>query len=214
MRKLFGVTFAYLVFCGLAMWLMTHFGMKGDYLASAATAAVGYLAYVVYELGKISQSEDAAKIVILEIRQAESALLSLRAEQTTSNWTKVVMGENNWARYRQLFVSVLNSDEFQHFDRFFHNWSQLVLWKTQVEAFGREQLLAKASKVQEMLLALDDDADFEMKRRWIITRADAESWMFEPNLLNGRLALFLTSLEPITGTAGFAKLRKYARLPE
>lgn len=214
MKKLFSVTSAYTALCSIGAMIMAHFQVQGDYVAAASTAVVGYLAYLVYELGKIHQAVDAAKIVVLEIRNAENALLALRTEQTLANWTKVVTGENNWGRYRQNFVSVLNSDEFQHFDRFFHNWSQLALWKTQVESFGTAQLAAKAAKMQELLIDLSPGDDFEIRRNAIISKANDEKFMFEPDLLNGRLHLFLSSLEPITGTSGFAKLRKYAKLPQ
>jgi hypothetical protein len=215
MKKLALVTIAYLSLCIIGFSLMHFFGVQGDYVAAISTSIVGFLAYAVYELGKVNQSADAAKILVLDIRNAEEGLLSLRAEMTPSAWTKVVMLENNWAKYKQLFVSVLNTDEFRSVDHFFHNWSHLVKWKNEMESFGLSQALTKAGHAQErLLLASSTDVDLEQQRMQIIGRANSEQWLFEPDLLGSRVFFFLNALQPISGTTAFAKLRKNAGLPE
>lgn len=215
MKKLAFVTVAYVSLCIVGFSLMHSFGVGGDYVAAISTSVVGFLAYAVYELGKVNESANAAKILVLDIRNAEEALLSLRAEMSAAAWTKVVMIENNWAKYKQLFISVLNTDEFRNVDHFFHNWSHLAKWKNEAEAFALAQIQTKAGIAQQRLLDMQrNDANFEHQRKEVIERTNDEQWLFEPSLLGSRVHIFLNVLQPISGTTAFAKLRKHAGLPE
>ncbi|MYN02125.1 hypothetical protein GTP41_08410 [Pseudoduganella sp. DS3] len=212
MRKLIIASVAYLSCWAVILHLLNKFGISGDYVASGTTAVVGYLAYLVFELGQISQLRSAAKILVLDIRNAEDAHGAVRGGASFAAWSKVVIPENNWPKLKQNFVSVLNSDEFKIFDQFFHTWSELASAKKRWEEFQFSGIAAKAQYVQQKLIDLEslDSAELEKRRRSIIDRVNGEKFLFEPDLASHQLSHFLTTLTPLTGTTGFEKLRKVA----
>lgn len=212
MRKLVILSVAYALACVAVFSVLYHLEFDGDYLTSGTAAVVGYLAYLVYELEQINRLKSAAKIIILDVRNAEEALAGVHGGANYSAWSKFSVIENNWPKLKQHFITLLTTDEFRIFDHFFHAWSEVVSAKNRFEGNQYSAILAKSEYTQQKLLDLwaENPADLELKRNAIIARANAETFLFEPNLPQSQLSHFLSLLRPLSGTTGFEKLRKTA----
>ena len=193
--------------------LLRWFNAPGDYVAGATTAAVGYVAYFVYAQGKNAELEDAARIIILDIRNAEDAVGGVRLHGTRESWLKIVSFENSWVKYKHLLVSELDTDEFKAFDTFFHNWMGLT--KAQIDAtnYQTSAVIGKSNEASRKLIELKrEDPDFSQKHKSIVDTVNLDTWLFQPDMITGRATVFLNSIQNISGTTGFAKIRKIAGL--
>lgn len=211
--RLFYSTIIYFALFSIILLFLNCYDVKGDYVAGVVTATVGYFAYFVYEKGKSNQLEDAARIIILDIRNAEDAVNGVRLHSSRQSWLKVVWQENSWLKYKHLLVGELNSDEFKLLDQFFHNWHGLT--KAQIDAghYQSNAMIGKSNATASKLIELvRTDADFAQKHKEIVDRANLDNWLFQPNELTDRANLFLQEFQFISGTTGFAKLRKLAGL--
>lgn len=213
--KLVKPSFLYVVFFASLFVSMRTLGLGGDYIAGVTTAAVGYIAYLIYALGKISHLEDAAKILILDIRNAEHAVTNVRVNDTVASWSRVLWLDNSWLKYKHLLVSELNSDEFKAFDDFFYHWSGLVRAKMDAAEYKVQSLVAKSAAGSTKILELDRASpSFQEDHNIIKDRMNLDTWFFAPDDIVFRAKHFLEEINPLTGTTGFAKVRKLAGLKE
>lgn len=214
MKKLILKTIGYILIWAFIFYVLHRFNLSGDYVTSITAAAVGYLAYLVYELNQINQLVSAAKILVLDIRNAEVAIQGVIGGANYAAWSKVAVIENNWPKLKQNFVKELNTDEFRNFEQFFHSWTELANAKKRVEEVQFAGLLAKATYTQERLLNLSDEIEPNKRERRdaIITIANTEKFLFEPNLPQEQLSYFISAISPLSGTTGFEKLRRIANI--
>jgi len=211
--KILRLTAYYLTFFGVLFALFEFFKLPGDRVAGVVTAAVGYIALLVYALGRSNELENAAKIIVLDIRNAESAVDGVKTHDTPQSWFKVIWPDNTWAKYKHLFVGELNPDEFKLVDQFFHNWAGLARTREDAFAFKAQALVAKAAAGSNMLVELDrNDPNFKQLHSNITKRIDDDDWLFQPADIIMRSKIFLNALDPISGTVAFSKLLKIARL--
>ncbi|SFC45446.1 hypothetical protein [Massilia yuzhufengensis] len=212
MRKLTFISTIYIISWIGILYACKSFGVPGDYITSGTAAAVGYFAYLVYEIDQINKLKSAAKTVVLDVRNAEEALNAVRGGANYVAWSKVGIIETNWPTLKQYFITLLTTDEFRCYEQFFHAWSELGAAKKRFEELQYAGLLSKSEYVQQRLLDLENvpPADLEAKRSLIINRLNNEQFLFEPGLPQQQLAHFLTSLQPISCTTGFEKLRRLA----
>lgn len=205
----------YIVLCCLSFFAMHWYGLEGDYVTAITTAGVGYVAYFVYIQGKKTTLQDTAKMLILDIRNAEDALEAVRSGPSAITWARLAVAENNWSKYKQHFVGHLNTDEFRQFEQFFHIWLEIVKLKTESGAFALQGMAAKASEAQILLANLDRDAtDFAERRAKIIKSVNEETWIFEPDTFLQRLEFYLRTVQALSGSTGFAKIRAIAGFSE
>ena len=212
MKKLAAISALYVATWAAIFYLGASFSIIGDYVTSGTAAVVGYFAYLVYELEQINKIKSAAKTVILDIRNAEDALNAVRGGANWSAWSKVGIIEYNWPKLKHYFITILTTDEFRCFEQFFHSWSELGAAKRRFEDLQYAGLTAKAEYVQQKLLDLENvpEQDLEPRRIALINRVNNEQFLFEPGMPQQQLAHFLSSLQPISCTTGFERLRRLA----
>lgn len=188
-------------------------GVPGDRIAGIVTAAVGYIALLVYALGRANELENAAKMIVLDIRNAESAVDDVKKHDTPQSWFKVIWPDNTWVKYKHLFVRELSSDEFRLVDQFFHNWAGLAQVRVDAWDYKVQALVAKAAAGSNKLVELDrDGVDFTQQHAEITHRLDDDNWLFQPSDIVIRSQIYLNALQPISGTVAFSRLVKLARL--
>lgn len=211
--RLLRPTILYIAFFLLLFSLLKLLDLSGDYVAGATTAAVGYIAYFVYAIGKMGELQDAAKIIILEIRNAEDAVNGVRLNRNRESWLKVVSFENSWVKYKHLLVSELDSDEYKAFDSFFHNWMGLTKARIDANVYQTGAVIGKANEASRKLIELNRaDTDFNQQHREIVDKVNLDAWLFEPAFITAPADVFLNSIQSVSGTTGFAKIRKIAGL--
>lgn len=93
--------------------------MHPDYINSLVTFLVGGVALLVYWLTKINEKRNAATIILMDIRHAEQVVFSILEKGVVDNFLKNIITDNNWNKYKHLFVSEFSQDDFSAFNKFF-----------------------------------------------------------------------------------------------
>lgn len=86
------------------------------------------IAWAVYAFGKRQEVNNAARILVLQIKNIEDAIRYLKSECISTNniidekqihYSKTVYDENQWIKYRHLIVKTLNQSDFERIETFY-----------------------------------------------------------------------------------------------
>lgn len=195
--------------------LFLVYNISDGYVAGIVTAAVGFVAYLVYFLGKLNAVQDAAKVLILEIRNAEAAVQEIRTIKTEEAWYRVSWVASSWSGSRHLLVGELNSDDFATLERFFYSWDGLIRARNDFRAYVEQAVLGKSSAAAAEIIKLDRAAaDFDIQHKNVRDRVEQDNWLFHPDTITKPAGYFADSFQMISGTTAFARLRKLAGIKE
>lgn len=186
--------------------------MVYQYIESAATLLVGTTAFIVYGLNKKNEKRNAASIVLMDIRHAEQVVFSILEKGSVDTTLKNIITENNWNKYKHYFASSFSQDDFSAFNRFFDACVEISEARTNMIAVFNAGLRAKAEKLQQLLLDIEDPNSEEGKetRSRIINNANNESFVFDPDDPKVRIFRSLQLMGRLSNTVAFEKLRKIA----
>jgi hypothetical protein len=104
----------------------THF-LDSNFLSSIITLGVGFFAFRIYKKQKDDKKQDAANIVLQEIRNAEAQLIQAKeiiARDKVIPESIVAMNTRSWSKYGYLFIRDLTSEEWQFVDNFYEKCAQ------------------------------------------------------------------------------------------
>ncbi len=156
--------------------------MTPDYLSSVVTIVVGLFAFGIYQLGKRHERKAAATILMLDIRQAEQAVLFLLEKNVIDKNMKPVLHENNWAKYKHLFASDFNTDDLSVLNRFFDSCLEIAEARRRMNEVFYASVLAKAELIQQKIFEIDDleTPAGQAARIKVIERFNKETFAFNP----------------------------------
>lgn len=96
--------------------------MNSNFFVALTTLAVGSLAYFVYRKQKIDAKKDAANIILLEIKDAETHLSQAKDAIMKDEYlpeTIFAMRASNWDKYSYLFVRDFTAKEWDLINTFY-----------------------------------------------------------------------------------------------
>lgn len=186
--------------------------MNPEYINSVVTLLVGGIALIVYWLTKRNEKRNAATIILMDVRHAEQVVLSILEKGAVDTFLKNIITENNWNKYKHLFASDFSQDDFSSFNRFFDSCIEMSEARKSMLAIFNGALIAKAEYVQHLLLDIDNPSSQQGKdtRQLIITKANQENFVFDPDDPKGRILRSLQLMGRLSNTVAFEKLRKVA----
>jgi len=175
--------------------------------SAIATVGTAVVAWLVYKKAKRDEKRDAANIILMDVRQAEKIVHGLLEKQDVDhNMGKIIL-ENNWSKYKHLFVSEFSQDDFEAFNRFFDSCIQIN------EARDRMLKLFEAGLSQKAVIAqqriLDEDKNPEDKKK-SIDALNKEAYVFVPNEPKEVVFRSLSLMGRLSITCAFEKLKKIA----
>jgi len=90
-------------------------------LQTITILVVGAFVFIIYLINKKEERNRAATILIMEIRGIEEALKKLREVQSNMNFypSDPIIRENNWEKYKFLFIKNLDQDEYSLISEFY-----------------------------------------------------------------------------------------------
>lgn len=100
---------------------------NSDFFVALVTLAVGTLAFVIYKRQQSDNKKDAASIILLEIKNAESQLDQAKViilRDGTIPESIFTMKTANWARYSYLFIRDLSDEEWRLINTFYEKCRQ------------------------------------------------------------------------------------------
>ncbi|PTP88150.1 hypothetical protein CWO04_06970 [Vibrio splendidus] len=175
------------------------------------TLIAGVTALVVYLLSKRHERKGAATILLMDIRNAESVVLSIK-EKGLDLWTKEILTDNNWNTLKHLFVSEFSNDEIVSFNRFFDSCSEMKDARTRMRDLFYTTLTSKAQIYQQKVYeieGLNTDAG-RIKQQELFHNINSDFGVFNADEPQKRFLKNLEIMGILSNSTGFTKLKKYA----
>lgn len=171
---------------------------------------VGLTVLVVYWLTKRGERRDAANILMMDIVRAEEVVLLVREKNMLDKAQKTILTENNWMKYRHLFISKLSYLEVVAFNRFFDACIAIDEAKKRMDTIFDAGLVAKATIVQEKIFSIQDlsTPEGQSEKQRYITQVDQETHMFIPLEPREIMIRNINSMGNLANTPAFEKLQK------
>lgn len=181
-----------------------------EFLNSIVTLLVGSIALIVYWLAKRNEKRNAATIIVMDIRHAESVVVSILEKGFVDKDTKDVLSENNWNKYKHLFASDFSQDDFVAFNRFFESCAEMSDAREKIRATFYSSLIAKAEMMQHKILNIDnlESVEGQKKKQQVINTLNNESYVFDPSEPKDRLIRHLQLMGRLSNTVAFEKLKR------
>ena len=188
-------------------------------ISGGATLLAGGVAWLVYIGQKRDQRTNAAKIILQEIRSAESALDNMRL--VGLNDTHEVLPTDSWQHHSHLFAGLLDQDEFNAVSNFYHTCNRIETDLQYTRSFIREEIKMKAQIMHEKLGKLHSELNckriteeefMKQKEEFLNGFVRKESTTFEPNNPIASIAKYVSSVSPILGTSAGTKMKKMAKV--
>ena len=179
-------------------------------IVTLVVGLVGLVALGVYWLTKRGEKQNAATIVVMDIRHAEQVVLSILEKGVVDRTLKNILSENNWAKYKHLFASEFSYDDFAAFNRFFDSCVEIADAKKRMNEVFYASLYAKTSIAQQKILDIQNisSAEAQLEKQKIIEAINAEEFVFEPKEPKERVFRSLQLMGRLSNTVAFEKLKK------
>ncbi|MEN9657538.1 MAG: hypothetical protein RL571_1003 [Pseudomonadota bacterium] len=193
------------------------FSFINTYNNALSTLTVGGIAWYVFWRAKKDEKQNAAIILVMDIRHAEQvvqSLLTLLEKGIIDRGLKNILYENNWKKYKHLFAKELSTDDFSAFNRFFDACIEISDAKNRMDELFYENIKAKTSIAQNKILNIENlsTPEGQTKRNDIINSMNTETFIFDPNDPKTIILKNLQNIGQLSNTFAFEKLKKIAGL--
>jgi hypothetical protein len=186
-----------------------------------ATVLTAVVAYWLYRKAQRDEIENAAKIIVLEIKSSEKVIKDLLETKNmnlpySSDLVKLTPYKG-WIRYSHLFVRQLNGDEFEQLNSYFKNCETLekyieknhnFFWITTEERARQHEImgatLARENPTWDALIFADN-----IERMLETYRANTSA--FTPQGIKTQMDRYLNSTPLVTTTPVWNKLKRMAK---
>jgi hypothetical protein len=156
----------------LAFWQFVANFLYSNLFVGLATFVVGLVALFVYQKQKSDQKKDAANIILLEIKNAETKLTQARETSMRDSVlpeTVFAMRTSSWERYSYLFVRDFTDKEWELINAFYEKcrlYDEAVEYNNTFFKKNEEQIrvnlhAALATFTKEYVMAMEALGDIE-----------------------------------------------------
>jgi hypothetical protein len=191
-------------------------GKNMDYqlLMNLVTPLVGLVAIYVYKVSKKDEKKSASAIITMDIRHAEQVVLSIKERNVIDRHVKAILQENNWEKYKHLFVNDISSDDFVSFNRFFDSCVEIADARKRMKDVFYTSVNAKATLMQQKIFDISnlDTPEGQKEREKIMHFINVETSDFNPLDPVYIVRQNIDLMGNLTNTIAFQKLKKLAGL--
>jgi hypothetical protein len=197
--------------------------LNSNAFVGLATIITGAAAFAVYFRQKRDAKVNAARVLLMEIRNAEERLDVIRdklASASTGDFPSVLNGKS-WKTYSHLFVRDFDQDELRLMSDFY-DYCELIddmgrrnnnfFWvSTDEKAKVYQQTFAK------LIVEASDSSDpaaAEAKRKAIFATLDQPGFSYTPVKTTNVMRDYVAKLRPITTSTCGAKLKRLAKMTD
>jgi len=200
--------------------------LNSNFFIGLATIVTGGVALIVYFRQKRDHKEQAARVLLMEIRTAEERIEQIRDKVATNSTTDLplVFPTRSWKSYSHLFVSDFDHDELKLISSFY-DYGELIeefakrnndfFWVTTEERarVTQQQLAAIIKDAHDSGLSpADQDAYIRERRDYISSKSDQHNSPYVPQKTINEIQIYLGKLRMITTSSCGAKLKQLADL--
>lgn len=184
---------------------------------SIATIITGLIALLLYYLSKRSYKSNAARIILAEIRVAESSVAKIKETKVINDYTSI-MSRSSWNDYKHLFVRDIDSDELKNIDVFYLHCSlaekQIGIY-VNFDTIGSNE---RAKIIQHKLLELADtykdggqpnsNIQYQEHKNKILEIFHHEPYWYEAYAPKNKVIEYISAIQLVLNTTAGEKLRK------
>lgn len=125
------------------------------------------VAFWIYFKAKRDEKQQAALLIIIEIRQAEKHLNTLIQQTLELILLPSLITTNNWEKYKHLFAKDLDSDNLDIISIFYSNCIHIDKCLAQLSPFGQlnQKNIATQEVISQLAKEAKDEEDFKQKKR-------------------------------------------------
>lgn len=188
--------------------------------ASIATVITALVALYLYGRSKRDEVQQAARTIILEIRESERIVAELLKLKNTGksypdDFIRVIPFRG-WEKYSHLFIKKLNNDEYNHINSWYKKCEVLekyleknhnFFWVTTEERARQKEILGAKLAWDKPELAGDD---FRTELESLCTRYFNDTAAYSPVGIKTQMDAALTSMTMVSLTPTWNKLKKIA----
>ena len=181
-------------------------------ISSTLTPLIGLVALLVYWLSKRHEKKSAAAIIVMDIRNAEQVVQSIKDRNLIDRSMKAILYENNWAKYKHLFANNLSYDDFLLLNKFFDSCEEISDARRRMKDIFYASANRKASLMQEKIFAIPNilSEEGQKERNNVVNWINNETIEFTPLDPIQRVRQNVDLMGTLTNTMVFQKLKKYA----
>ena len=185
------------------------------------TLITGLIAIWVYFHQLKTKRKEIAIVLLSTIKSAEEAISSIKKSTDIFDQSTTILSDNIWTTSHHLFSRKLNQHELDLVTKFFSNCeaaqSSLSHWRLFLSdiamrnkaIFIQEKFVEFADKYKEESNALEL---FNKAKQGFLEIIEKEQYWFLPNKTKEDFLKYLSSIESLTGTTAFEKIRHIAEI--
>lgn len=214
-----------LLFAGAVYYTLGSNNFFHDAFSGFATLISAWVVIAVYLFQKQDEKTKSARILLMEIRNAEKSLEEIKKELTTNNAVSdavFTLPVNSWISYRHLFVKDFDPDELELINNFYNycflTESAVQRFKQVVNKAGDEKIKLYQQKLAELLYELKSEPDqkkykerYEEYKQKIVDGFNNEVKYFSPDLEIYKVKMYLPNIRYVTTSSCGKKLKQLAR---
>lgn len=196
---------------------MLNFIFSKEAFSGIITLLAGSVAIVVYILHKRDEKMKAARIIIMEIRNAEQQITEIKNNEVISDFTSI-LPLNSWNKYNYLFVKELDRDDLDFINNFYRACSLAEEETQRLKSFLPITMTEKARVIQYKLLELsekykddEDNENYSKHKEAILKRFHKEDYWFLPSLPKEKLVKYLQNIQYVSTSYCGEKFKKIAK---
>lgn len=214
----------------MRMWfidLLIKFAKTNTFIGlMTVLAALGVI--IVYWLQKRSEKINYARIILMEIRNAERAIDQTKTNLKSNIYKYLpVLPENSWIKYNHLFVNDLNSDQLDIVNNFYNQCAKCESLLKGLEASSLSQITHKANYIQEKLVdiafqvAPENDKEnedlkkveekYKFKRKYFLEFCSTEPYIFPSEHYIKSIQIEFPAVKYVSNTPCHEKLKRIAK---
>jgi hypothetical protein len=175
------------------------------------------IAVFLYYLKVKSDKRDAARVLLMEIRNAERTISAIDSVKKVAE-TTLVMPVASWHKFQHLFVSDLDSDELTLINNFYN---LCTLIQAHIDRINAQIPISNEEKIrvaQHLLGKLawkysGNKESYDLNKDLIISKLNGEVWWFSPDFPTMKLfSEYLPAVKFVSTTTCGEKLKKIAKI--
>ena len=189
---------------------------NSNFFQSIITLGVGSYAFIIYRKKINDNRRNIAKIIVSELRNADSIINSMKSGTTISHKMHIIT-INNWDANKHLFIELLDRDEYRCIDDYYNSAALIDTYSGLLVQHTAYQVEEKLKTVQQNIVNCAFSGDTYEQ---VTKKAEAVSKILEQptaimesgdyrKILDRELA----NISPVLTTSGFNKLKKASLTP-
>jgi hypothetical protein len=150
----------------------------------------------------------------MDIRHAEQVVLSIVERGSADRNLKIILHENNWAKYKHLFASRFSYDDLAALNRFFDSCVEIAEARKRMKESFFASINAKAALLQEKILTIEDleSPTGQATKNALINRFNTETYFFDPIDPKASIHQSLQLIGQPSSSPAFEKLKRIAKI--